>query len=192
MLFKQSILNGIAEGRITVAFRRWRRPSVKAGGSLMTSIGMLRINSVDVIDKRQITPKEAKQAGFDSVDDVLKSVGDREGQLHRIAFRRVGDDPRIALRQNDDLSDDDFSEIQSRLARLDRGNAEPWTVRVLRLIEQFPEQRAVELARRSGFEKEWLKLNVRKLKNLGLTESLDVGYRLSPRGRAFLKSVGNS
>jgi ribosomal protein S19E (S16A) len=27
---------------------------------------------------------------------------------------------------------------------------------------------------------------VRKLKELGLTESLEVGYRLSPRGRALL------
>ena len=27
---------------------------------------------------------------------------------------------------------------------------------------------------------------MRKLKALGLTESLEVGYRLSPRGRAFL------
>ena len=29
--------------------------------------------------------------------------------------------------------------------------------------------------------------NVRKLKNLGLTESLHPGYRLSPRRRAFLE-----
>ena len=45
---------------------------------------------------------------------------------------------------------------------------------------------AQELADRSGYEKEWLKLNVRKLKNLGLTESLHPGYRLSPRGAAYL------
>jgi hypothetical protein len=30
------------------------------------------------------------------------------------------------------------------------------------------------------------KADVRKLKELGLTESLEVGYRLSPRGRAVL------
>lgn len=38
-----------------------------------------------------------------------------------------------------------------------------------------------------GVDKEWFKLNVRKLKNLGLTESLETGYRISPRGRALLK-----
>jgi len=31
---------------------------------------------------------------------------------------------------------------------------------------------------------------VRKLKELGLTESLEVGYRLSPRGVAVLRAIG--
>lgn len=191
MLFKQPILNGIAEGRITLAFRRWRRPTVKAGGSLQTPIGVLHITSVDVIEERQITSRAAKQAGFDSVDELLQSLGDREGQLYKITFKRAGADPRIALRESDTLSDDDISEVQSRLARLDaHSKVGPWTIPVLRVIAKFPELRAVDLARRSGYEKEWLKLNIRKLKNLGLTESLEVGYRLSPRGRAFLKAAG--
>jgi predicted transcriptional regulator len=33
------------------------------------------------------------------------------------------------------------------------------------------------------------KANVRKLKALGLTESLEVGYRLSPRGEAVLRKL---
>ena len=41
---------------------------------------------------------------------------------------------------------------------------------------------------RAGFGRETqpFKLDVRKLKNLGLTISLEVGYRLSPRGEAYL------
>jgi hypothetical protein len=36
------------------------------------------------------------------------------------------------------------------------------------------------------------KRRVRQLKELGLTESLEVGYRLSPRGRTVLaRLVGN-
>ena len=34
------------------------------------------------------------------------------------------------------------------------------------------------------------KRDVRRLKELGLTESLEVGYRLSPRGRALLARLG--
>jgi hypothetical protein len=33
------------------------------------------------------------------------------------------------------------------------------------------------------------KVNVRKLKALGLTESLEIGYRLSARGHAWLARV---
>lgn len=48
---------------------------------------------------------------------------------------------------------------------------------------------AGELASLLGFEKEELKLKVRKLKELGLTESLQPGYRLSPRGRKALEML---
>jgi hypothetical protein len=57
---------------------------------------------------------------------------------------------------------------------------------VLRLIEARPGERAADLARSLGRETLPFKRDVRKLKELGLTESLEVGYRLSPRGRSFL------
>jgi hypothetical protein len=40
-----------------------------------------------------------------------------------------------------------------------------------------------------GQEKMVFKLNVRKLKALGLTESLEIGYRLSPRGQILLRRL---
>ena len=49
--------------------------------------------------------------------------------------------------------------------------------------------RAEDLAASVGREKPPFKLDVRKLKNLGLTESLPVGYRLSPRGRSYLRAT---
>ena len=63
---------------------------------------------------------------------------------------------------------------------------EPWTRRVLELIDARPETVAEDLAASLGMEKLPFKRDVRKLKELGLTESLLVGYRLSPRGRAYL------
>ncbi len=57
---------------------------------------------------------------------------------------------------------------------------------MLRCLASNPAVRAGDLASELGYEKKWFKNNVRKLKALGLTESLEVGYRLSPRGRAFL------
>jgi Mn-dependent DtxR family transcriptional regulator len=62
----------------------------------------------------------------------------------------------------------------------------PWTRSTLDLIAERPETRAGDLAEQLGQERLPFKANVRKLKALGLTESLEVGYRLSPRGRAYL------
>jgi hypothetical protein len=187
MLFKQHILAGISEGRITVAFRRWKRPTVKAGGTLKTPVGILAIESVKIVDATSVTPQEVEQSGFTSRDELLTSLGNRSEQLHRVRFRRAGADPRIALRQNEKLTSDELAELQSRLRRLDSySKAGPWTSKVLNLIADFPETRAADLASRIQCEKMWLKTNIRKSKNLGLTESLKVSYRLSPRGVAFL------
>lgn len=190
MLFKQHILNEIAAGRITCAYRRWKRPTVKSGGTLNTPIGLLGIRSVAVVAEAHITPESANRAGYENVEQLLDSLAERDGELYLIQFERIGDDPRISLRQKSTLTPAEFQELQSRLQRLDRSSKQgPWTGKVLQLIAKNPERRAAELADRSQFEKEWLKTNIRKLKNLGLTESLDVGYRLSPRGSAYLKHL---
>jgi DNA-binding HxlR family transcriptional regulator len=187
MLFKQAVLKKIAAGKITIAFRRWKRPTVKAGGTLRTSIGVLGIRKVEKVDRRRVTPAAAKQAGFDSVEELFDSLGDRPGSLYRIALRRIGDDPRIALRKDDRLDEEDIRSLRTRLDRLDARSARgPWTLQVLRLIERNPARRAVDLAAQMGIEQHRLKTDIRKLKNLGLTESLEVGYRLSPRGKAWL------
>ena len=43
MLFRQDVLRRIGEGEVTLAFRRWLRPTVRAGGTLRTRVGVLAI-----------------------------------------------------------------------------------------------------------------------------------------------------
>jgi len=57
----------------------------------------------------------------------------------------------------------------------------------LELIAAMPATRAADLAAALGRETAPFKLDVRKLKNLGLTYSLDVGYRLTTRGAGYLR-----
>lgn len=59
---------------------------------------------------------------------------------------------------------------------------------MLRLIERRPRISSAELAREAGRERRAFKADVRKLKELGLTVSHEVGYELSPKGRALLRS----
>ncbi|KRE23750.1 hypothetical protein ASE66_00285 [Bosea sp. Root483D1] len=187
MLLDRRTLQGIAEGRITVVLRRWRRPSVKSGGTQLTAIGQLAIEAVEPITEDQIDAADATAAGFDTRDDALAALSGREGDLYRIRIRLTGADPREALREADAVTEADIEELMGRLDRLD--SRQPWTRATLELIAAYPARRAADLA--GLLERETLpfKQDVRKLKALGLTKSLDVGYRLSPRGMALLAKL---
>jgi hypothetical protein len=188
MLFRQHFLNGIGNGTITLAFRRWRRPTVKSGGTLLTAVGQLHIESVREIDAARISNADARRAGFDSLDALLAELNrSKTGTLYRIEFGRLGADPRIALRQKKATNADERAALRERLRRLDAGGA--WTLRTLQLIRTHPGVRAGDLCALIGQEKMHFKGNVRKLKSMGLTESLEIGYRLSPRGSAFLRDL---
>lgn len=188
MLFKLAALARIQAGEITMAFRRWRRPTVAAGGTLKTAVGVLAIEAVERIDEGQITPGDAARAGFADVGAVKAELAKRpEGDLHRITFRLLGPDPRIELRERIDLAEGAWEAVERRLQRMDAAaRSGPWTRATLEAIREGEGVRAGDLASALGQEKETFKVNVRKLKNLGLTESLGTGYRISPRGREVL------
>ncbi len=189
MIFRQRFLDGIREGTITVAFRRWRRPSVRSGGTLLTPVGQLSIASVDEVAMTRISEADAHRAGHASLEELLAELHARdEGKVYRIELGPLRADPRLALRQSSALSDDESHAIAQRLRRLDERSAEgPWTRQTLHLIGARPGVRAGDLCRLAGLELQPFKVNVRKLKTLGLTESLEVGYRLSPRGVSFMR-----
>ncbi|HWN45440.1 MAG TPA: hypothetical protein VNW71_24655 [Thermoanaerobaculia bacterium] len=191
MLFKRPFLDGIVSGEITAAFRRWTRPTVRAGGTLKTAVGVLAIDSVERVPREAITEAEARRAGYPSRDALMAELDAREqGEIYRIELRYAGPDPRIALRARAELSGEELAALRKKLDRLDGASpVGPWTLAVLRLIGRNPGVRAGDLASQFGQERAAFKVNVRKLKGLGLTESLETGYRLSPRGRALLDSV---
>jgi hypothetical protein len=193
MLFPKRVWDGLVDGSVTVAFRYWKRATVKAGGTQMTPVGVLAIDAVERVAMRAITPADARAAGYDTRAALVADLARyrRPGTaLYRIAFHHAGDDPRRALREDDRLGDRELQEIGDRLARLDRGSRHgPWTAAVLELIRDNPGTLAADLAKRRGRETLHFKADVRKLKTLGLTESLRVGYRLSLRGRAVLRRL---
>jgi hypothetical protein len=187
MLFPARVLEGIVDGRVDRAFRRWERPRVRAGGTQRTGAGVVRFDSVEPIDRDHLTEDDAIRAGFAGLADLLRFVDRRaEGRIYRIGLTLAGPDPRVGLRET--VPDEtELEEIDRRLARLDRASRHgPWTESVLVMIGRRPGIPAVELAASMEREKMPFKLDVRKLKELGLTESLRPGYRLSPRGEAVI------
>jgi hypothetical protein len=190
MLIKDEIIEKIKTGDITLLFRRWARPGAKAGGTQMTQGGVIGIDAVDVIREQDITNREARDAGYASADDLIAHLNYRDDPIYRIKVYFAGEDPRQALRENDDLSDAELNEILEKLRRLDEnGKRGDWTQTYLQLIHDRPETYSGVLAKSLGLEIPQFKPWVRKLKALGLTESLRPGYRLSPRGEKVLEAL---
>ena len=185
MLFDAEQLHAIRLGAVDLAFRRWTRAGVRSGGTHLTAIGQLQIGALSTVAESEITEDDARRAGHPSRDALLAALGARAGAIYRIEIAGLRPDPRIALRD----STPDAAEagaVVDRLRRLDGRAGAAWTRRVLEVIERHPGRRAGDLAGMVDMDRDPFKSNVRKLKALGLTESLEVGYRLSPRGEAIL------
>ena len=191
MLFQRRILEGLRDGSVTLAFRRWRRARVRSGTRMRTAVGVLEVLDVEVVQRSALTEAEARAAGFESLAELLQTVDTHgDGEIHRVELRWAGPDPRVELRERGDPGDEELRELALRLARLDAASRHgPWTRTVLELIRDRPSVRAPDLASSLGRDTQPFKRDVRKLKELGLTESLEVGYRLSPRGRAVLERL---
>ena len=165
-----------------------RRTVLKAGGTLRTQVGMLDILAVERIELDQVTDEDARRSGACDREQVIAELTSKDvGDFYRVRLRYAGDDPRIALRADDDLSVDDVAALTAKLDRLDASSSfGAWTRATLRLIADRPHVRAPDLAASVGRETLPFKDDVRKLKALGLTISHSPGYELSPRGQALL------
>jgi hypothetical protein len=191
VLLPPKVSQGIADGSVSLAFRRWKTQDVKPGATFKTGGIVVRIDAVDIIDPDAITDEEAVLAGHPHAAMVRKRLApDESWSTYKVTLAYAGPDPRIALRQSAELTDDDVAAIDARLERLDKASSHgAWTMRTLELIRQHPQRRAPDLAEIEGRETAPFKIDVRKLKGLGLTISFPIGYELSPRGLAYLAST---
>ena len=194
MLLPPKVVSGVVDGSVTLAFRRWRKQDVKPGAEFKAAGSVIRVEAVELVDPVAITDAEAALAGLKDAADVRKRLApDGSWSTYRITLAYAGPDPRIALRESAELTDADVAAIDARLERLDRASSHgPWTMRTLELIRANPKRRAPDLAEIEGRETAPVKIDVRKLKGIGLTVSFPVGYEISPRGLAYLARTTRS
>jgi len=192
VLLNRATANGIADGSITLVVRRWDRPRARPGGTQRTSAGTIYIDSVtEYAGDYRVTSEQARAAGYADAAAARAELDRRHAQhTYVIAVSYAGPDERHTLAADDTPSERDVADISARLGRWDAASRTgPWTRRYLELVAANEAIRAADLADRMGLDVPRFKRRVRQLKGLGLTISLDVGYRLSPRGRAFLHAI---
>ena len=194
MLFTASAWPGLRDGSINVTFRDWKRSQVKVGGIYRrVPDAPLQVDAVAQVAVGSITDADARAAGEADAAALLRRLGSPppDHEVWRVDFHVVDSpDPRAVLREAADLSADDVAALVKRLDRLDAASAHgPWTRATLRLIDERPGVVSTVLAEHLGRDRPSFKVDVRKRKALGLTESLEVGYRLSPRGQVLLQAL---
>lgn len=188
-MIPRAIQDGVVAGEIDLAFRRWTRPMHRVGGSQRTAVGVIRFDAVDMVDPASITADEALRSGL-PLDELLDRLSRKEGDVYRIRMSFAGDDERVTLRSRSRLGLKQRAEIVATLTGMDaRSKHGPWTRSHLELIDARPGELAETIAIDVGRTKAPFKADIRRLKELGLTESLRPGYRLSPRGRAVLRHL---
>jgi hypothetical protein len=191
VLLNRTTAEGIADGTVTLVLRRWDAPRAKSGGTQRTPVGTIRIDAVtEHSGGYRVTAAEAIAAGYPSAKAAHADL-DRRPARHTyvIAVSFLAPDERPELAADDALTEADVDAITARLDRWDAVGA-PWTREYLAMIGANEAVRAPDLAARVGLDVPRFKRRVRQLKGLGLTISLDVGYRVSPRGRAYLSMTG--
>lgn len=195
LLFKKAFHAGLVDGSITRTFRLWEKPHVKVGGRYRVHpIGVVEVKKVEHRRLGALTEADAKAGGFDSVASlreymrpVAKTPLTDETLVFDVTLIHGGDGDRVQLALEDRLTTEDVELVKAKLARLD--GRRPWTMTVLKLIVKRPRIAASKLAASLKRETLPFKEDVRKLKRLGLTQSFEVGYEVSPRGLAFLAAV---
>lgn len=156
---------------------------------MRTPIGVIGIDAVQAIEDNDITDTDVTRSGYDSLSALLADLRS-EGTLYRIELHLIGADPRIELRARNIHDSSELQTVIDRLRALDaRSNKGAWTEQYLRMIQERPGILARKLADTVGMEVIRFKRQVRMLKDLGLTESLEIGYRLSPRGESVLNQL---
>lgn len=189
MLFQRRFHERIRSGEIGCTVRIWQAPRVKLGGRYALGAGAIVVDRIFETRLDDITPALARRCGFASLPDLLKTAKHGSGErVFVIDFHYDGKASARPKPVTGPVLAEDLGKIIQRLEAMDRRSGSgPWTFVTLQAIAAGPGVLAARLARSLGRPRDELKRDVRKLKGLGLTFSLDVGYRLTPKGEALLK-----
>ncbi len=198
LLFKSRFHEGLVSGDITLTFRLWPKARVKPGSRYRCHpIGVLVVDAVDRVRIEEITDGDAERAGFQDRDALLAYLGEfsetplsGSAEVFKVGLHYGGEGDFAATADEEEVTDDAFSQIFGQLAKMDGSSQSgSWTHETLKLIESHPRIAASRLAAMVHRETKPFKADVVKLKKLGLTQSFEVGYDLTPRGRAFLQRL---
>jgi len=100
--FSKELRDDVIAGDITVSFRLWRRPKVKAGGQYPVGPVRIEVDSVELIPFSAITAADVRRSG-EPDRETLRTRAAHAGPiddgtlLYRIEFHVVSPERRTAV-----------------------------------------------------------------------------------------------
>lgn len=184
MQFTRKFSDAVRAGTITRSYRAWKRPQAKVGGRYnLIGGGMIEVTAIAEVPLGKVTRADARASGFDDRTALATFLArDDSERVFRVDFDYLGPGRKPGPARSR-RSASELATLEERLDRMDARSDVPWTGAVLKLIATRPGTRAGDLAPAMGWDTPRFKQRVRRLKALGLTISLETGYRLSPLGR---------
>jgi hypothetical protein len=192
LLFQKRFHAGLRDGSVTLTFRRWKKPLVRPAGRYRCHpIGVLEVDALTQVTVAAISAEDARRSGFASKAELVAYLQEAspeplppEATVFRVELHYGGDGDRVQTALETTLTESARLELTKAITKLDAD--EPWTLRTLLLIREHPHLAASKLAPHFDLPTPEFKARVVKLKKLGLTQSFEVGYEVSPRGHAWL------
>jgi hypothetical protein len=100
MEFSQELRAPVLAGDITVSFRLWQRPRVKAGGRYRVGPGQIEVDSVELVPFSAITPADLRGTGEPDLETLRQRAAHAgpiadDTLLYRVEFHPVAQDAAL-------------------------------------------------------------------------------------------------
>ena len=94
MQFSRDLRDDVITGDITVSFRLWRRPKVRAGGRYPVGPARIEVDSVELLPFASITPADLRRSGEPDLESLRRRAAHAgpvtdETLLYRVEFHLV-------------------------------------------------------------------------------------------------------
>ena len=92
--FSADLRGQVADGTITVSYRLWSRPKVKAGGTYRSADSWIEIDEIDLVPFSSITSDDLAQTGEPDLESLRRRAAhagpiDDDTLVYRVEFHLV-------------------------------------------------------------------------------------------------------
>lgn len=94
MQFSRELRDRVLAGEITLTFRLWSRPQVKAGGRYAVGAGSIEIDTIELVPFSSVTTRDVRRTGETDLESLRQRTAhagpvDSDTLVYRIEFHAV-------------------------------------------------------------------------------------------------------